>query len=191
MRSDCARRAFVTALAFFSVARVASAQYVSAGVPPPAFQPIRERDIVFQPSRPDAWLELDERRDWRALCAGPCTVRAPIGSRLQVSGPEIPSSRPFRLYPNPGPLVVRADAGSRSARMVGLFLSGFGAFLAAGSITWGAERGAFGDRTDAAARQARFETAALLVGGTAIVLAGVWLTLSNKTRLHFGPPHPR
>ena len=136
----------------------------------------------------------------RSVCKAPCdeVVDARKGHTYFLAGPGMIPSRGFRLKNTTGEVTARVDGGSTTARNVGWVLAGFGgAAVIGGAIMLpmglggnpilSAEGGVAQDD-----RKAMATAGGIALGaGAALVVTGVVMIATSKTRLELVPGSDR
>jgi hypothetical protein len=190
----------VAALTLFGFAKSAVAQHKEDPVGPPAPAPTEKRqlapqagptqgrDVFFHASDANAQLEVRYPEGWRVLCEHPCAARAFIGAEYRVAGDGIIASRTFSIYPNPGPLVLRADVASNGARGPGIAMTIAGGLaLLAGGIWAGGELAGCAGCNQAQRNEAVVPGVLVATGGAVLLIFGIVHLAMTKTALWFGP----
>ena len=141
--------------------------------------------VRFRSNQPGAVLEIrqtqfergltanNENMDssWRPVCVAPCKADLPHMATYRIRGEDIWTSDTFKLPLTKSEFFVSADAGSKSARIVGIVLTSVGGALTlAGHQV--VEKNTGG--VEAAGK-------VVLGGGVVMLLVGIVLTVSNGT----------
>jgi hypothetical protein len=97
-----------------------------APAPPQMVQPdpAGRAHVTLFVSQPGAWLELRSlllEGPWQRVCMAPCNRPLEVeGMEARVCGPGMTSSNAFRIEPGRGRAKIRVDAGSSTARTLGI-----------------------------------------------------------------------
>jgi hypothetical protein len=123
---------------------------------------------------------------WRSLCTGGCTTTAYVGLEYRVSGDGVSNSKVIKVDPAPFPAYLHADAGSSTARTMGVVLLPVGgAAMVLGMVVLALSGCSHceNESIGGTPREAIAIGVPLLVGGAGLVAGSIVLILANRTKL--------